>query len=30
MDKEFLMDYETKEKDEIKKFIQKFRERKIR
>jgi hypothetical protein len=30
MDKEFLMDYEAREKDEIKKFVQKFREGKIR
>jgi hypothetical protein len=29
MDKEFLMDYEAKEKEEIKKFAQKFREGKI-
>jgi len=29
MDKEFLMDYEAREKDEIKKFVQKFREGKI-
>lgn len=30
MDKEFLMDYEVKEKEEIKKFAKKFREGKIR
>lgn len=30
MDKEFLMDYEAREKEEIKKFVQKFREGKIR
>ncbi len=30
MDKEFLMDYEAREKDEIKKFTQKIRDGKIR
>ena len=30
MDKEFLRDYEAREKEEIKKFVQKFREGKIR
>lgn len=30
MDKEFLIDYEAREKEEIKKFVQKFREGKIR
>jgi len=30
MDKEFLIDYEAREKEEIKKFVQKFREEKIR
>ncbi len=29
MDKEFLMDYEAKEKEEIEKFTKKFREGKI-